>query len=111
MNEPKVVMSLMFFTMSFAFYFITALFYVGYWVLKKEWMGQTGTAMAFVALASTTMILITRAMESGHAPFANLYESMILFVWALNIGYLVMEFKHKLKVIGAFVMPIAFLSM
>jgi len=110
MNEPKVIMSLMFFTMSGAFYFLTAVFYIGYWLTRRDWVGQTATALAYIALLSATMVLITRAGEAGHAPFSNLFESMVLFVWAMTIGYLWMERKYKLKVMGAFVMSIAFLS-
>ncbi len=106
-----MILSLVFFTFSFAFYLITALLYLGHWAFKKKWLGQTATAMCFVALGSTTMILVTRASESGHAPFSNLYESMVLFIWATNLGYLIMEYKHKFKVIGAVVMTIEFLSM
>ena len=111
MNEANVVLSLMFFTMAFAFYFMTAVLYIGYWVLKKRWIGQTATAMAFIAAFAMSMMLIFRAIESGHAPFSNLYESMALFVWAMTIGYLLMEFRYKIKVLGAFVMTIAFLAM
>lgn len=106
-----MILSLVFFTFSFAFYIITALLYLGHWAFKKKWIGQTATAMAVVALFSTTMILITRAGESGHAPFSNLYESMVLFIWATNLGYLLLEYKHKFKAIGAFVMTIEFLAM
>ncbi len=110
MDEPKIILSLMFYTMAFAFYLITAVLYIGNWVFKKRWIGLTATAMAYIALFSISMMLIARAGESGHAPFSNLYESMALFVWAMTIGYLVMEYKYKLRVLGAFVMSIAFLA-
>lgn len=106
-----MVLSLVFFSFSFGFYIIAALFYLGNWVLKKKWLGQLATSLSYVALFSTTMILIMRAAESGHAPFSNLYESMVLFVWGINLGYLILEYKHKFKAIGAFVMTIAFLAM
>lgn len=111
MNEPKVIMSLMFFTMAFAFYVITAALYMGYWFSKKNWIGQAATALTYIALLSSTMFLVMRAVESGHAPFANLYESMVLFVWATTAGYLFMEYRYKMKVMGAFVMSIAALAM
>ena len=106
-----MILSLVFFTFSFVFYFLSALLYIGHWVFKKKWIGQFATAMSFVALMSTTMILIARAGESGHAPFSNLFESMVLFIWATNAGYLLMEFKHKIKAIGAVVMTIETLAM
>ena len=83
-----MILSLVFFTFSFVFYILTTALYMGYWVFKKKWLGQTATAMAFIALASTSMILISRTGESGHAPFSNLWESMMLFIWATNVAYL-----------------------
>ena len=106
-----MILSLLFFTFSFIFYFVTALFYVANWVFNRKWLGQTATGMAYLTLFSTTMILIARAGESGHAPFSNLFESMVLFIWATNIGYLLLEYRHKFKAIGAFVMTFEVLAM
>jgi len=106
-----MILSLVFFTFSFVFYILTTALYLGYWVFKKKWLGQTATAMAFIALASTSMILISRTGESGHAPFSNLWESMMLFVWATNVAYLYMEYKYKFKVIGVVVMALESLAM
>ncbi|GMR04403.1 MAG: c-type cytochrome biogenesis protein CcsB [Thermodesulfobacteriota bacterium] len=106
-----MILSFVFFSFSFAFYILSTLFYLGNAVFKKRWLGQIATTLAIVALFSTTMILIARAGESGHAPFSNLYESMVLFVWALNIGYLLMEYRHKYKVMGVFVMTVASVAM
>ncbi len=106
-----MILSLVFFTFSFAFYLVAGLLYLGHWLLGKKWVGQIATSMAYVTLLSTTMVLITRASESGHAPFSNLYESMVLFVWGTNVGYLAMEYRHKFKVLGAIVMIIEFLAM
>jgi ABC-type transport system involved in cytochrome c biogenesis permease subunit len=110
MNEPKVILSLMFFTMAFAFYFLSSLGYIGYWLTRRPWVGQTATAFAYIAVLSVSMVLIARAAESGHAPFSNLFESMVLFLWTLTIGYLYLERKQKTKEIGAVVMAVAFLA-
>src|SRR3990170_4611602 len=106
-----MILSLVFFTFSFVFYGLATLLYLGNWVFKKKWLGQTATSMSFVALVSTSMILISRAGESGHAPFSNLWESMMLFVWATNVGYLLMEYKHKFRSIGIVVMALESLAM
>lgn len=106
-----MILSLVFFTFSFVFYILATLLYLGNWVFKKKWLGQTATSMSFVALVSTSMILISRAGESGHAPFSNLWESMMLFVWATNAGYLIMEYKYKFKSIGIAVMGLASVAM
>ncbi len=111
MNEPKVIMSLMFFTMSFGFYGFSALFFALYWFFKKDWIGQAAMAMTYIALISTTMFLIMRAAESGHAPFSNLFESMLLFIWAMTVLFLILERRYRVRVTGFFVMVIALLAM
>src|SRR3990170_2600199 len=106
-----MILSLVFFTFSFVFYGLATLLYLGNWVFKKKWLGQTATSMSFVALVSTSMILISRAGESGHAPFSNLWESMMLFIWATNVGYLIMEYKYKFRSIGIAVMALESVAM
>lgn len=106
-----MIYSLMFFDIAFWLYLVTAILYMGYWVFKRDWVGQAATVLAFIAILANAVILVARAYESGHAPFSNLYESMVLFVWVMAVGYLVMEFKYRIKVIGAFVMTLAFLAM
>ena len=107
----KVIMSLLFFDMAFWFYLATMLLYLGYWIVKKEWLGQVATLLAIISTFAISMMLISRTMEAGHAPFSNLYESMTFFVWIMSIAYLIMEFKYKIRVVGAFVMVIAFIAM
>lgn len=106
----KVIMSLLFFDAAFWFYFATMILYIGYWILKREWLGQVATIMAGISTLAISMMLISRTYESGHAPFSNLYESMTFFVWMISLAYLVMEFKYKIKVVGAFVMATAFIA-
>ncbi len=89
---------------SFAFYMLYGFFY------KNETLGQLGTVTAILGFMANTLALGYRAYESGHAPFANLYESMLLFTWATVLGYLFMEFRYKFRIIGAFVMSLIFLS-
>src|SRR3972149_10496357 len=97
----KVIMSLLFFDMAFWFYLATMLLYFGYWITKREWLGQAATVIAIISTFAISMMLIFRTKESGHAPFSNLYESMAFFVWITSIAYLVMEFKYRIKVVGA----------
>jgi len=99
--------SIVAFSMAFIFYISTATCYAGYWVLQKDWMGQAGTAMAYVGATSLFVTLILRAQKSGYAPWSNLYETMVLFVLLITMFYLIVEYKHKIKVIGAVVMLIS----
>ncbi|MGD9228596.1 MAG: c-type cytochrome biogenesis protein CcsB, partial [Desulfobacterales bacterium] len=47
----------------------------------------------------------------GHAPFSNLYESLIFFAWTIALIYLFIERRARNRIIGAFTTPIACLAM
>ncbi len=105
-----MILSLMFFDMAFWFYLAASVFYIGYWVIKREWIGSTGTVLVIVAFVANTMSMVYRTIETDHMPWANLYESMTLFIFITTIAYLYLEFRHKMKVIGAFIVPIIFIA-
>ncbi len=96
---------------TFWLYLTSCAFYVLYgFFYKNNTLGLLGTVTAILGFTANTLGLVYRAYEAGHAPFANLYESMLLFTWATVLGYLMMEFKYKLRIIGTFVMSIVFFS-
>ncbi|MBW2062583.1 MAG: c-type cytochrome biogenesis protein CcsB [Deltaproteobacteria bacterium] len=97
-------------------YLAAGLAYICLLIFKTEVFGSLGTVITLTALAAHTGAIIWRWVESyqlgvGHAPLSNLYESLIFFAWAITFLYVVMERIYKNRIIGAFVMPLAFLSM
>ncbi|MEK6779013.1 MAG: c-type cytochrome biogenesis protein CcsB, partial [Candidatus Deferrimicrobiota bacterium] len=83
----------------------------------KDTLGRVGTWICVVAAVVSTAALGIRWAESykmgiGRIPVTNLYESLVFFAWSVNLFYLLfVEWKYKNRTFGAFVMPIAFLTM
>lgn len=97
-------------------YLFSTLLYVAVVVFKAPKIGKIATVFTAFAWLIQTAGLILRWSESyqmgiGHAPLTNMYESVVFFAWTIVILYLVIEFKYKTKVIGAFAVPFAFLAM
>jgi len=97
-------------------YFGAALAYLCLLVFKKGFFGLFGSWLTLVTAAAHTSAIIWRWVESyqmgiGHAPFSNLYESLIFFAWTIAGVYLLLEYLYKNRTIGAFVLPMAFLAM
>jgi ABC-type transport system involved in cytochrome c biogenesis permease subunit len=97
-------------------YFVSFVLYLFRIIFKKEFCGYTASLMGWVGILAHTLALIFRWKASynlgfGHAPITNLYESLIFFAWSIMILYLVIELRIKNRVLGAFVVPIAFLIM
>jgi len=82
----------------------------------RETMGRIGTWICIVAAVVSTAAIGVRWAESykmgiGRIPVTNLYESLVFFAWSVNLFYLFVEWKYRNRTFGAFVMPIAFLTM
>jgi cytochrome c-type biogenesis protein CcsB len=98
-------------------------FYLGCWILylvllvfRKKTIQKMATGATAFTLVVHTLGIILRWIEShkmgiGHAPLSNLYESLIFFAWCIALLYLVIERKYKNYLLGAFVLPFAFLTM
>ncbi len=97
-------------------YFAAFVFYLFRMILGREVWGKLATTVAIAGLAAHSIALIIRWIASydlgmGHAPLSNFYESLIFFAWSIVLLYLLMEWRLQTRVIGTFVMPVAFLIM
>jgi cytochrome c-type biogenesis protein CcsB len=97
-------------------YFGAAVCYLGLLVFKKKVMGAAGFWITLVTVIAHTGAIVWRWVESyqmgiGHAPFVNMFETLVFFAWVIAVIYLVIEIYYKTRAIGAYVMPLPFLAM
>lgn len=98
------------------FYFGAFLLYLLMMTMGREIFGRLATAVSGGTLAIQSFGIVLRWVESyrlgmGHAPFSNLYESLIFFAWTINLLYLIVEWRTRNRTLGTFAMPLAFLAM
>ncbi|MBI5756719.1 MAG: c-type cytochrome biogenesis protein CcsB [Nitrospirae bacterium] len=99
------------FDIIFWVYLIAACCYIFYLSIRKEIVGHLAFALTVIGWLGNTAALAARTMETGRAPYANLYETMILLSWLIVMCYLVIEIKYlRLRVLGAIIVSIAFLA-
>jgi len=97
-------------------YLLSAMLYIAIFVFRAKKLGLFATLITVGAFLINTAGIGLRWSESyqvgiGYAPLSNMYESLVFFAWAIAIFYLGLEWKYKNRVLGAFAMPFAFLSM
>lgn len=97
-------------------YLGAAVIYLCYWVMNREVLGKTATVLSWIILLAHTVAIVARWLAShdlgvGHAPFSNLFESLVFFGWTLALIYLIIEWRTGMKRLGAFAMPLAFFAM
>ncbi|WP_417914777.1 c-type cytochrome biogenesis protein CcsB [Candidatus Electronema sp. JM] len=97
-------------------YLLSSVFYIGLLVFRQRKAGQIGLALAVLGILLQTAGMGLRWQESykmgiGHAPLTNMYESLLFFAWCAALFHVLLELKFKQAVVGAFVMPIPFLTL
>jgi cytochrome c-type biogenesis protein CcsB len=66
---------------------------------KRRFAAATTVVLAVGALVQTAY-MITRWVAAGRAPFSNMFESLVLFVWALVVVYLALQLRRKIPVLA-----------
>ncbi len=97
-------------------YLGAAFLYLLHWVFRLKKVGVLATGVTVLGLLVQTAGILLRWVESykmgyGHAPLSNLYESLVFFAWCTVLVYLVLEWRIKTRVVGAFATPFAAMSM
>ena len=100
---------------TFVYLFATLLF-VYFLVFRADRAHRIAVAATVVAFVTQTAGIGLRWFESydmgfGHAPLTNMYESVVFFSWTIALFYLVMEWKFRIRILGLFALPFAFLAM
>jgi cytochrome c-type biogenesis protein CcsB len=97
-------------------YFGAFFFYLLMMVMGKRAFGRIATTICALGLAGHIFSIALRWIESyklgiGHAPFSNLYESLIFFSFTVILLYLLVEWRTKNRTLGVFITPLASLAM
>lgn len=90
-------------------YLVCSGIYIWYLITRSQQAGGIGTMLLILGLVAHTAALIIRWAISGHAPMANLYESLSVFGWGIVLFYLIAERLYPVRAAGALVVPTAFL--
>ncbi|MCJ7641978.1 MAG: c-type cytochrome biogenesis protein CcsB [Desulfobacterales bacterium] len=104
-------MDVFFFKFASIFYCVGTLVYLGHIIFLKETLSRLASVAVSIGFASHTLALITRYVEAGYTPVTNLYESLSFFAWMIIGILLITTLKYRIKLLGAFLTPIALILM
>jgi cytochrome c-type biogenesis protein CcsB len=100
-----------FFLIAWMMYIGSAVLYFFFAFSGKEKSAAFGFRFAFAGFAVHTAALILRTIESGHAPFTNMYESLSFLAWSAALAYLVTEGRFRIRRAGPYVLLLVFALM
>src|SRR6202165_3379813 len=79
--------------------------YVRFLATGKKLTGRLGTLLLGLGLVALYFALLESARGLHTVRYHDLYGSMSLFGWLLALTYLGLEFYHRQRSVGAFVLP------
>lgn len=96
-------------------YALSSVCYTGSFAFKKQGVANIGFWVLILGFLFNTAGILLRWTESyqmgyGHAPFANMYESLVFFSWTVAVLYIFVAIKYKETIMGVFVSPLVFLA-
>src|SRR5258708_7172450 len=77
---------------------------------QRRFAAATTIVLAAGAIAQTAYILL-RWVAAGRAPFSNMFESLVLFVWAVVVIYLALQMRRQIPVLAAVTALLAVLTL
>ncbi|HYL64374.1 MAG TPA: cytochrome c biogenesis protein CcsA [Candidatus Methylomirabilis sp.] len=98
-------MKILFFLLTIATYLGSFGLYLRFVSAGKELVGRLATVFLALALVAHYFALLERSRGSHTVPYHDLSGSMSLFGWLLALTYLSLEFLHRQRSVGAFVLP------
>ena len=95
----------LFFTLTIIAYGGSLLCYLRFLISGQKLTGRLGTVLLALGLITHYFALLERSRGLHTVPYHDLYGSMSLFGWLLALTYLGLEFYHRQRSVGAFVLP------
>ncbi len=92
------------FLLTFIIYILAAVFYLTSNFSRQAKIARYGSKLALIGFLSHTLALILRTIETNHAPFTNMYESLSFFAWSTVVALLVGEKIFRFQHLSAYLM-------
>lgn len=81
--------------------------FISFWLYAVSWLNNKiklfkwlASFLLLISLISLTIALVYRGIALNFFPLTNLYESLIIFAWAIIAAYLLLEWKFKINSFG-----------
>jgi cytochrome c-type biogenesis protein CcsB len=91
-------------------YFVGTLLFLVFLLHRSEILVRVAVFVAGAGFFAHTVALGMAIVSTGHLPIMSFHDAMSFFAWGLVLVFLVVVLRRGLQVLGAFILPLAFLS-
>ncbi len=98
-------MNVFLFYLTLLFYSIACSGYLVYLIRATKPIWKVSRILLIIGFIFHSASILSRFVEAGYTPVTNRFESLIFFSWLIVAFYLIIQLRHTLPVLGAFVTP------
>jgi len=103
-------MAAVFFMVTMALYFTATMVFLALLLRRAEALSTVALSITATGFATHTLALVARMVGTTASP-PSFQEALSFFSWMLILVFLVVEFRHRLHVLGSFILPLALVSL
>lgn len=96
---------------AFAAYFAAMIFYFTSLFFKNKAVSYFARSSIILGVLALTIYTALRWFAAGRPPLSNMFESLVVFAWAIGLTGIFIDLKYNLKNINALVSLMALLSL
>jgi cytochrome c-type biogenesis protein CcsB len=104
-------MAAMFFVVTMVLYFVATVSFLACLLWPSEALSKGSLGMTAIGFALHTIALVARMIGATNVSPPGFHEALSFFSWMLILVFLAVEFRHRLHVLGSFIVPLALVSL
>ena len=104
-------MAAVWFMVTMVLYFVATASFLTYLLRRSEALSKVSLWITAVGFVSHTIALMTRMVATSPSSSPSLHEALSFFSWMLILVFLAVEFRHRIHVLGSFMVPLALVSL
>lgn len=96
---------------TFIFYLLGFSIIISYHLTKKTFLEKLSKSSIVLGLITHTIALFIRTYETGHAPMANMYETLLFYSWSTVLVSVIVIFRYNERLTELITISVAMLAM
>ena len=99
-----------YFNLSFGAFFLAMILFTVSLFFKNKILGSLGRFFMVCGILSLSVYMGMRWHAAGRPPFSNMFESLVVFSWAIAVVFVFIDKKYNIKSISALVALMSLLT-
>jgi cytochrome c-type biogenesis protein CcsB len=99
------------FMVTMVLYFVATMSFLAYLLRRSEALSNVSLAITAVGFISHTVALVIRMVEISSTVPPSFSDALSFFSWMIILVFVLVEFRHRIHVLGSFMVPLALVSL